>query len=139
MEKDKKKEAERHRAFRLKKKERETKLETLYTFLERYYSGVLAQFERFYSTGTIPTSVSASENPAEKSPPLDPTAFKDGVKPSPEPQDILPTTTGDDVSWSLSEIPGPEQSTLWDNIWDDSLPELGDIDFDLEAYLNADN
>ena len=100
MEKDKKKEVERHRAFRLKKKERETKLETLYTFLERYYSGVLAQFERFYSTGTIPTSVSASENPAEKSPPLDPTDFKDGVKPSPEPQDILPTTTGDDVSWS---------------------------------------
>ena len=121
--------------MRLKKKKRQTKLETVYTFLERYHSGVLAQFERFYSTGTIPTP----ENPGEKSPPLDPTDFKDGVKPSPEPQDILPTATGDAVSWSLCEIQGPVQSTLWDSIWDDSLPELGDIGFDLEAYLNAVN
>ena len=85
---------------------------------------ILAQFERFYCTGTIPTSVSASENPAEKSPPLDSIDFNDGVKSSPEPQVILPTTTGDDVSWSISEIPELEQSTLWDNIWDDSLPEV---------------
>ena len=118
MEKDKKKEVERHCAFRLKKKERQTKLETLYTFLEMYHLGVLTQFERFYCTGTILTSVSASENPVEKSPPLDPTNFEDGVKPSPKPQDILPTTTGDDVSWSVVM-----EVNMWDNIWDDSLPE----------------
>lgn len=133
MEKDNKN-AGRHRALRLRKKQRATKLEMLYTFLQRHHPDVLAQFEQFYGSGTTPTSTKTLETPAEKPPSLEATEFRGEVNPSPESQDISPTTTtGDDV-------PGPEQPTyVWDNIWDDSLPGLSDVDFDLEAYLNAAN
>ena len=128
MEKDNKK-AGRHHALRLKKKQRATKLEMLYTFLQKYHPDVLAKFEQFYGSGSIPTSATTT---SEKSPSLEATEFKDDINTTPESQDILPTTTGDNVPWPITETPGPEQSSY---LWDDSLPELSDVDFDLEAYF----
>lgn len=87
---------------------------------------------------TIPTSVSTSENLPEKLPPLDSIEFKGGVKSSPKPQVILLKTTGDDVSW-LNELSELEQSTVWDNIWENSIPAISNNNFNIDAYLNIVN
>ena len=66
MGKDKTKEKERHRTIRRNKKERLTKLEMLETYLEKYHSNILEEFEKFCENSKIVTSTT----PAEKPPPL---------------------------------------------------------------------
>ena len=74
MGKDKMKEKERHRTIRRNKKERLTKLEMLETYLEKYHSNILEEFEEFYENSKIVTSTT----PAEKPPLQDSVKFKDG-------------------------------------------------------------
>ena len=63
MGKDKTKEKERHRTTLRNKKERLTKLEMLETYLEKYHSNILEEFEKFYESSKIVTSTTPAENP----------------------------------------------------------------------------
>ena len=123
MGKDKTKERERHRTIRRNKKERLTKLETLKTYLEKYHSGILEEFEEFYERSRIVNPAT----PAEKPPLLDKLkddsaieslSEQDGDLKLPAPNDFL-----EDLEWDD------------DIVWDDSLSES--TDFDVDQFLDT--
>ena len=74
MGKDKTKEKERHHTIRRNKKERLTKLKMLETYLEKYHSNILEEFEKFCENSKIVTSTTLAEKP----PLQDSVKFKDG-------------------------------------------------------------
>ena len=61
MGKDKTKEKERHCMIHRNKKERLTKLEMLETYLEKYHSNKLEDFQEFYESSKIVTSTTPAE------------------------------------------------------------------------------
>ena len=124
MGKDKTKEKERHRMIRRNKKERLTKLETLKTYLEKYHSGILEEFEEFYES-----SKTVNPTPVEKPPLLDNVKLKDDL--------TIESLPEQDANLKL---PAPNdflQDLEWDDdiVWDDSLSES--TNFDINQFLDT--
>ena len=96
----------------------------LETYLEKYHTNILEEFEKFYESSKIVTSTT----PAEKPPLLDTVKLKDdsAIESLPEQDANL-------------KLPAPNdflQDLGWDDIvWDDSLSES--TDFDLHQFLDA--
>ena len=125
MGKDKTKERERHRTIRQNKKERLTKLETLKTYLEKYHSGILKEFEEFYERSRTVNPAT----PAEKPPLLDTGKLKD--------DSTIESSSEQDGDLKL---PAPNdflEDLEWDDdiVWDDSLSES--TDFDVDQFLDT--
>ena len=125
MGKDKTKERERHRTIRRNKKKRLTKLEMLKTYLEKYHSGILEEFEEFYERSRTVSPAT----PAEKPPLLDTVKLKDDST-----IESLPEQDAD------LKLPAPNdflEDLEWDDdiVWDDSLSES--TDFDIDQFLDT--
>ena len=127
MGKDKTKEKERHHTVRRNKKERLTKLEMLKTYLEKYHSGILEEFEEFYESSKIVNPAT----PAEKPPLLDTVKLKD--------DSTIESLPEQDANLKLPPPPPNDflQDLEWndDIVWDDSLSES--TDFDIDEFLDT--
>ena len=94
------------------------------TYLEKYHSNILEEFEKFYESSKIVTSTT----PAEKPPLLDTVKLKD--------DSTIESLPEQDANLKL---PAPNdflQDLEWDDIvWDDSLSES--TDFDIDQFLDT--
>ena len=96
----------------------------LETYLEKYHTNILEEFEKFYESSKIVTSTT----PAEKPPLLDTVKLKD--------DSTIESLPEQDANLKL---PAPNdflQDLEWDDIvWDDSLSES--TDFDIDQFLDT--